>query len=441
VITGHTRPELIHTFMTSESLLLSAPLAIEVQWYDFWPTDVQPPPDTTTVFKEGDPEWVQPERIAPIDALLQRLHKYAVVRPSLEVPKAIELSGKELAKSMIPLTDDRCPVLLLARALEDQGWTKAKQTIIHVSDELKVFDSRFATRMRWYFRALLHGVSRCVAYTTGGMPSQECMAYYRLLIQGIQTVPGLPAAQYQALLNSARRRKGQEIVPLPDWEKPPVLGDDTTFSWPLGDAPPPPKARGGGQGPRRPRSGRGLGRGNGKGHAQPPGPLALPLPPVPPAPPLPLPPIVEGEEETFVLPPPDPEPDDDTMVLPDPQAGPSDGPPARRQSQPGDWKDGIDGARICFTPYCEPGTGKKYNNYKITCPVHGPKCFKTKRSNYTATHGEVQPIAFLQAWREVNWPTDPKYKNHRQEDPTDMAVAHWVRDREAELVQARAQFP
>ena len=27
----------------------------------------------------------------------------------------------------------------------------------------------------------------------------------------------------------AWRRKGQEIVPLPDWEKPPVLEDDTTF--------------------------------------------------------------------------------------------------------------------------------------------------------------------------------------------------------------------
>ena len=332
--------------MSSESVVLSVPLAIEVQWYDVWPADPQLlAEDTTLVFKESEPEWVEPERIAPMDALLQRMYKYTVVRPSLAVPKAIELSGKEPAKSMIPLTDERCPVLLLARALEDQGWTKAKQTIIHVSDELKVFDSRFATRMRWYFRALLHGVSRCVAYTTGGMPSQECMAYYRLLIQGIQTVPGLPAVQYQALLNAARRRKGQEMVPLPDWEKPPVLEDDTTMSLPLGDAPPPPKARGGGPGPRRPRAGRGRGRGNGKGQAQP-DPVPPPLPPVCPGPPLPLPPIVEGEEETFVLPPPDPEPDDDTMVLPDPQAGPSDGPLARRQSQPGDWEDGLEGARI-----------------------------------------------------------------------------------------------
>ena len=195
------------------------------------------------------------------------------------------------------------------------------------------------------------------------------------------------------------------------------------------DAPPPKRPRRGGAGPLRP--GKGRGRGEGKGERPPP----LPPPPVPPLPPpfhddVWIPPVVH--------PPPPPveknKEDDDDIVLP---PVPDDPPELRRAPvDPNKWVDGLDGARICYKDY------HGYRSYKITCSGSCGKrgCEKVKGAAALEARGPLHVFAFLQAWREVQWPTDPSIKTHRLEDPSDEAVAAWIRNRSEDLASIAAQF-
>ena len=174
------------------------------------------------------------------------------------------------------------------------------------------FDSRSALRMRWYYRALLHGLDKCIPLARGTVPSQCPVAFYRLSIAGVAVLPGLTGKAYMAMLNDRRRRTGEAPLPLPDWESrpplPPVPGAGGAIgSPPLGDEPVKPAPRGGGRGPRGVRAGRGRGEGRGRGDAGRPPPEPDPFVTGLVALPPPSPPLSDGGADVVLLPPPEPE--------------------------------------------------------------------------------------------------------------------------------------
>ena len=265
VIHSHGRPELMHTAASADDVVLAAPVALSVQHYDVYGGPAVADDGTMLVYPEGDLEWVQPARLAPIAVMLKEMLTWPNARPSTDVEQVIVLSGQTRAVPVWPLEDERCPVLTLAQALEAAGWTGQQQLVRHVDAGARVYDSRNSTRMRWYFRLLHHGLDRCLPLAGGTVPSQEPMAFYRLLIEGVPCRPGLPATTYQAALNDRRRRHGQELVPLPPHEQPPPIaappGDATTITLPGEDEGEDQCGRrrgGGGQGPLRGGAGRGL---------------------------------------------------------------------------------------------------------------------------------------------------------------------------------------
>ena len=95
-------------------------------------------------------------------------------------------------------------------------------------DTTRIFDSREALKMRWYWRLLaLRLLDRSLPLAGGTLPSQEPMAFYRLLLAGQSAVPGTSAADLLALLNAYRGRAGRPALALPPNEvpEPEPIGD------------------------------------------------------------------------------------------------------------------------------------------------------------------------------------------------------------------------
>jgi len=221
-VNSRHRPDLMKTAFSHQDVVLSSPLAVNVQWYTPWQVEgVDVAVGSMHVHVESDPEWVQPARLGPWEALRDKLSRWSCEHALEGHPEVLVLSGEQRALPITPVEDEHCPVLVLADQLLQQGWTMEKHLITHVNPDAHIFDGRNSTRMRWYFRALHHGLARCLPLTAGSMPSQEPMAYYRCLIENIAVSPGRPAKEYQAILNRSRGKRGAEPVPLPPWEEPP----------------------------------------------------------------------------------------------------------------------------------------------------------------------------------------------------------------------------
>lgn len=109
--------------------------------------------------------------------------KWGDARSSEDIANAIVFTSPKWAGPVMPIEDEKYSVLVLTQALVNQGWLMEKRLVEHKAGAGKVFDSRGCVRRRWYLRALLHGVDRCVRLsTTHVMPSQQPQAFYRLLL-------------------------------------------------------------------------------------------------------------------------------------------------------------------------------------------------------------------------------------------------------------------
>ena len=147
VVHGNSRPHLIATFESSQDVAVAAPIALSVQHYDTWVGPVDLAPRTLMVYAEGEPEWCQPARLGPIATLIGNMVVWREADLSDDVASVTVLSQPERAEPIYPLTDERCPVLKLAQALQDGGWRLEKRLVRHV-DASKVYDGRNSTKMR-----------------------------------------------------------------------------------------------------------------------------------------------------------------------------------------------------------------------------------------------------------------------------------------------------
>ena len=206
--------------------------------------------------------------------------------------------------------------------------------------------------------------------------------------------------------------------------------DDSIALFPAGFEPPAKKRQRGGvqRAPRRvPRAG---------GGAASPAPVVLPLPPVPPegggsggggggdAAPV----CGGGGGDAPVT-------DDDADSVDIPQEVPETrvvarAPKAKKQAINESFVPGLEGAWIRYVPY--EYQGKHYYNYTITCGQHAG-CTKTRGRQFCHTFGDIEPLAFLHAWRHVEFPTSPKKKSHPLDPPTPQAVEAYVNEHREDL--------
>ena len=75
--------------------------------------------------------------------------------------------------------------------------------MVHDTLAIGNMDGREAPRMRCYYQ-VLHELARCLPLTSG-IPSQEPMSFYKLLLRGVRVEPCLGNATYLPLYNEARK--------------------------------------------------------------------------------------------------------------------------------------------------------------------------------------------------------------------------------------------
>ena len=425
---GTARENTIHTVFSADDPLKTLGLVLQVRMLDKW----EPPgvdAEELRVMVEDDPEWLPPSRLAPFSDIAHKMWAYRRVAPDVAHKGVVVLSDCHRARPPYALTDARVPTLSLAYYLHDKGWIAHHGHVVHnvvpIGDQHgELFDSREATRMKPYYMCL-HQLQTVLPLAGGAMPSQQPMLYYKLLMRGDRATADLGAKAYTLQWNRGHSAGG-ELAALPAPEPAVPLANGENFDvHPEGWVVPVPRG-GGGRGPIRGGRGQGRGRagegGRGRGAARGRGGVGEP-PPLPDPPPVPGPPPVAHEPEDF-----------DAPLVPV-----AHGPPPQRRRRVdedrGQWVDGLDGAKVMFDYYVNKQTGRAEPNWKLRCRFCEGFCVKRRGAlpKFEARHGIVEPLAFLQCWHLMEWPSKPRVKSHALDEPTQEAVDAYLEEHAAEL--------
>jgi len=257
------------------------------------------------------------------------------------------------------------------------------------------------------------------------------MAFYKLLLRGQRTAPYLGNRAYVVKWNQTGNTKKKDLLPIGDGDGDPAVEDGDEHFYGAVVVPPRAPKR------TRPSAGRGRGRGGGAGLGRGAGGHGDVV----------HPPITDnpdtsggaaarghggdggdsghggaassgggpgggGEEDFF----PDPEP----IVA--------------AEQEPGINIDGIGGVTLRFQDYKNTTTGRREPNWTTKCYVAGHgACGKRRGCCHEKKYGNIEPVAFLHCWRDVNWPTNPKVPTHAKETPTPGAVARFIEEHREEL--------
>ena len=115
------------------------------------------------------------------------------------------------------LEDEECPVLVILQALRVQGWRPFRGTQYHRTIEDKRFDRREPQQKRCYYQALLALEDLLTVNKT--IQSNQPQSYFKLVLKKVQVDPGRGDKVYRAMMASHRR--GEVFQPLCD-----APGDD-----------------------------------------------------------------------------------------------------------------------------------------------------------------------------------------------------------------------
>jgi len=396
--TSQTRERTMHTVRSADDVTQQNGMLVQILWMDRWYAADHD--DAVRVYAVDDPEWVHPQEIADFDNLQHRMTLYRQSVADNDHPACMIVSDPVVARPKYPLDDARAPTLAVAWYLRQHGGVPVNAICDHkeawVAENPWNFDHRGGTRCKPYLQVLLK-LAQCLPLSGGHVPSQQPMTYYRLLMRGIKTEPGLKHKHYALVHNRALKKEEGDILPLEDDDPP----DDPNefFAVPVGaHAKEPPRRRAGG-----------LGHGRG-------GPRPKPLP---------APPIVDGPHD-------EPVPVEDNEYFADPPA-----PEVEREKKPrtdyGGYHPAIDGCKVSYQP-CGMSHGTRLWNWRLKCPEHGG-CYKSIRDvdRHQARFGNIEPLAFLHAWAKVPWPTSPEMGTHAQETPSDDQVRDFALAHSGEL--------
>jgi hypothetical protein len=324
VVHGRSRPHMLPSLYTATHLAATATLALHVQHYAVWNqfTDAE-----LTAFPDVDVEWLDALEVFRNQERCFSMQKWTVDEST--TAGCFEFTNPAALATTIPVLDVECPTMVVLAEMHRRGWLPINQRVLHDScDHIlagQTYDARKLMEHRFYLQCCLAWDR--ISDVNDKMASAEPQLYYRLLLAGREVMYGLGNAEYQRLWADL----GEPLAICDD-------GEEVYLALP----PPYP-------------------------------PCPLPLPPVEPDPagepaapvvflPRRRPPPREGGPPT----PPSPLPLDD--------AGPDALPigPFLPRPPPAQWKYTLpDGARLRRDHYIQPGTGRVYKNWVLTCNIPG----------------------------------------------------------------------
>ena len=246
--TSQTRERTMHTVRSADDVTQQNGMLVQILWMDRWYAADHD--DAVRVYAVDDPEWVHPQEIADFDNLQHRMTLYRQSVADNDHPACMIVSDPVVARPKYPLDDARAPTLAVAWYLRQHGGVPVNAICDHkeawVAENPWNFDHRGGTRCKPYLQVLLK-LAQCLPLSGGHVPSQQPMTYYRLLMRGIKTEPGLKHKHYALVHNRALKKEEGDILPLEDDDPP----DDPNefFAVPVGaHAKEPPRRRAGGLG-------------------------------------------------------------------------------------------------------------------------------------------------------------------------------------------------
>ena len=379
--------------------------------------DIGPALGDVEVYPETDAAWMTWEELAPFEVLRKQLQLWRVMVPSEREACYWLRDPVRAVPPALPWTDENIASLVLTEQLTVRQWTAVLERVVHTpplppAGPLRVYDAREALRQKMYY-AILFRMPDVFEYCRE-IPSDEPVSFYKCLHKKLHVEPYLGDRHYKALLRGETRKRPE---PLPIEEG----------RWAIADADddgPPAKAKA-------------KARAHSRGvRARPPPPIAPPdgLPPVPPGPPplpppLPDPPPLAGPPRIHEpVPLPDP-----IEHVPDPPVAPppvDDAAPVRRARGPLRARRGFvpwaPGGEVFYDKdYKEPKSGLVYSTWMLLCPRHNP-CMRKRRlgPRTTKEFGAIEPLAFLDAWKDVpDNDADPNWVHNTCDVPADAVRA------------------
>ena len=210
---SRSRPKLMPTIESWTDTALRKQLALNVQ-----ETSVRPLPGgggaddaSVIVYADANPRWISYEDLGPWNHILKSLSHFADARGSTEHPGCMRLSGLERVRTIHPLTDLKCPTLCILSECYRRGWNPVRGTVRHDTTECGPMDGREAVAMKAYYIVLLD-IHR-VRPLSSSIPSDQPIAYYKLLLLGRKVEPGLGNPEYKRLL---REDPADALPPIED---------------------------------------------------------------------------------------------------------------------------------------------------------------------------------------------------------------------------------
>jgi len=431
---SHSRAHVVHTCECAEDIALKAPLAFqivrEVPRQGTGDASLHGRP--VNVFADSAPEWVQPHQLGPWESWSKKLYKWRV-SGGTPASGCLMLCDKERAKCMLPVLHPQCPTLQIIQYLESKGWKPFDGRVVHTSKEPGFYDGKEAMAMKRYLQVVAR-LDRPLALCPE-IPSRQPIHFYKLLLDGVQTQPGMSSKAYMALVKKHGKPTDEEELPIEDAQEVFDPDDDPIVGAPIAPAPGPTPERPAGvrltpaiawgfAARRKPKPPIGTDV-HATGHAA----SSSSGHPVPGRasgdPDIVCGPVggVEGGEDEI----------SGALEAQDGGDQVPRAPPSKRGRTKNAWKDGLDGAKLTYKPY-EKVEGGMYRNFKIKCtnPAHKTTCMKTKGRHPTPTEEEdIKVLAFLHAWLLL--PDDPGGLSHGRNEPDDAAVAAYLQARGAEL--------
>ena len=388
---GH-RPTVVQTHDDDELLQRGAACAVNIQYLEPW-VDGQ-------FYFDAEPLLCNILDLAPFPKLQHTLLTYT--HCAAEEQGCILLSEPKQAVPTMPLTDADCPTLTVLQALHDAGWIGFGRTVVHDSTTNNKFDARNPLRKKRYLQCLLDLGTNLAANPS--FRSDQPNQYYNLILNQVTVAPGLGHKQYVKILQA--HRAGNAILELPAPEQAALedqgSDDDDGIEFAGGDhiqeVPAPPKKK-----QKMTTLVSDIAASSSSALPKAPPPVAVPsgIPsswgPLPDSPNEK--PVEEGSGEEAM------------------EFGESD--------ITGWYKLPGTGAMVKLEDYSHPKHGK-YKRWVCKCTVHEKDGCEKKRSvTYTASHGDIEPLAYLAAWHAS--PADGAQAHSRRNFPVSPEdTARWA---------------
>ena len=189
IMTSHSKPSLMPTIESHSDTMLKGRLALSIQEVSI-KADAEEPDGGVVVFEDSDPEWRSWSELGPWQEVRTTLQRFERAEGSVAHEGCIVLSDPVAATSPYALTDLRCAAITTIAELHRRGWRPTKARVLHESAAIGAMDTREATRMKAYYVVLLE-LPRCFPLSPRCIPSDQPIAYYKCLLQGVVVEPGL----------------------------------------------------------------------------------------------------------------------------------------------------------------------------------------------------------------------------------------------------------